>query len=67
MQFWFLNIGMICSGESFFIHEDAECLNPLHLLTSPISIGVIAFTSFLDCPSLPYLGSVTTTIGFPRP
>lgn len=56
----------MCGSDTFFFHDEAECLNPLHLFTLPVSLMAIAVTSILDSPTLPYFGSVTMTVGFPR-
>ena len=56
----------MCGSDTFFYHDEAECLNPLHLLTAPISILMIGVTAALDSPSLPYFGSITMAVGFPR-
>ena len=49
------------------MQAEAECLNPIHLISTPITLAVIFITTALDSPSLPYLGSVTTLVGYPRP
>ena len=58
---------MLCSNDAFFMHEDADCLNPLHLLNLIPSLMVLGATALLDSPSLPYFGSITMVVGYPRP